>query len=187
MKIKFKGQEMEIPEGATFKVVGGDLIITPKKQQFKDGDIIYWEYKESKQNNGIAIFKSKDNKYINLYIDLLSVYGLIDDLPCVTKNKIISRLATEEEKQKLFYALEKSGKRWNPKTKQIEDILKVGDICIFWDNDKSRAIISTLLENHPENLFPNKTYKSSNCGWCWYAKAIKCTSLEQYRNFISNI
>ena len=32
------------------------------------------------------------------------------------------RPATEEEKQRLFDALAKKGKRWNPETKQIEDL-----------------------------------------------------------------
>ena len=39
MKIKFKGQEMEIPEGATFKVVGGDLVVSPEDTEFKDGTL----------------------------------------------------------------------------------------------------------------------------------------------------
>lgn len=43
-----------------------------------------------------------------------SVFGCLDSL----------RLATENEQQQLFSALEKMGKRWNPDTKQIENLLK---------------------------------------------------------------
>ena len=42
MKVKYKDQVIEVCEGATFEVVGGKLVITPKEQEFKDGDFIYW-------------------------------------------------------------------------------------------------------------------------------------------------
>lgn len=176
LKVVLPEKYKNVIKDATIEIVEGNLIITPKELEFKDGDIIYWEHKGDKKNNGIAIFKFKDNKYINLYIDLLSIAGLIYDYPFVTKNEIISRLATEEEKQILFDALEKQGKRWNPETKQIEDILKVGDLAIFWDNDKSSAIISEFAGMDRE-AFVCKDYR-------WFNNAIKCISLEQYINFI---
>ena len=175
MKIKFKGQEIEIPEGATFKVVGGDLVITPKDQEFKYGDILVAE-------DGSCPFIFKEIK------DGLPQYiiGIATDKTLMfstgrpwTFNK--TRKATDKESTPLIYALEKSGKRWNPETKQIEDILKVGDICIFWDDGKCKANINTLT-HIDESDFPYR----SNDGY-WYENAIKCTSLEQYQNFISDI
>ena len=44
------------------------------------------------------------------------------------------RHATEKEKQKFFDELEADGKRWNAEAMEIEDILKNGDLAIFWDN-----------------------------------------------------
>lgn len=176
MKIKFKDQEIEIPEGATFKVVGGDLVVSPENTEFKDGDICY-------SNNGcvkiIFIYKKVlSGNSIYCYSSLNSLNHLDKETDWINSNGNL-RLATEEEKQKLFYALEKSGKRWNPETKQIEDILKVGDICIFWDDEKTLAIIGILKFNDGLQYKNSEEY--------WYDNAIKCTSLEQYQNFISDI
>ena len=174
MKIKFKGQEMEIPEGATFKVVGGNLFISPEDTEFKDGDICY-------SNNGcvkiIFIYKKVlSGNSIYCYSSLNSLNHLDKETDWINSNGNL-RLATEEEKQKLFYALEKSGKRWNPGTKQIEDILKVGDICIFWDDEKSEACVNYLVDIDISNT------DYLDCDFSGYKNAIKCTSLEQYINF----
>ena len=44
------------------------------------------------------------------------------------------RHATKEEEQEFFDELEADGKRWNTEAMEIEDILKKGDLAIFWDN-----------------------------------------------------
>lgn len=96
------------------------LEIEKPKQEFKDGDILYM--------NGcrlIYIFKKKIQKsastlyYASLDADYNSLYynNAVEDVHG-------SRLAIEEEKQQLFDALAKEGKRWNPDTKQIEDLSK---------------------------------------------------------------
>lgn len=51
------------------------------------------------------------------------------------------RPATDSEKQQLFSALAKEGKRWNPDTKQIEDLpkkceFKPMDWCLMRDVDE---------------------------------------------------
>ena len=48
---------------------------------------------------------------------------------CIYNGNI--RLATDSEKQQLFSALEKEGKRWNPVTKQIEDLPKKYELKPF--------------------------------------------------------
>jgi hypothetical protein len=91
-----------------------------EQPEFKDGDILYM--------NGchlIYIFKKKVQKsaatlyYTSLDADYNSLYynNAMEDVHG-------SRLATEEEKQQLFDALAKEGKRWNPDTKKIEDLSK---------------------------------------------------------------
>lgn len=173
MKVKYKDQVIEVCEGATFEVVGGKLVITPKEQEFKDGDICY-------SNNGCV-------KIIFIYKKVLSgnsiyCYSSLNSLGCLDKETdwINSngnlRLATEEEKQKLFDALKSKGKKWNPETKQIEDILKVGDLAIFWNKNKKEAIVSEILETNKSGVPYRSTYS-------WFNNAIKCTSLEQYINF----
>jgi len=177
MKVKYKDQVIEVCEGATFEVVGGKLVITTKEQEFKDGDIVFWESKSDSENNGIGIVKSNINKAIDFYFDLVKQAGLIIDSAFVMEINVIARLATEEEKQKLFDSLENNGKKWNPETKQIEDILKVGDLAIFWDDEKCKANINTLT-----NIYKSDSTYKSNDGHLFY-NAIKCTSLEQYINF----
>lgn len=108
-----------------------------EQPEFKDGDILYM--------NGcrlIYIFKKKVQKsaatlyYASLDADYNSLYynNAMEDVHG-------SRLATEEEKQQLFSALEKEGKRWNSVTKQIEDLpkkceFKPMDWCLMKDSTK---------------------------------------------------
>jgi len=175
MKVKYKDQVIEVFEGATLEVVGGKLVITPKEQEFKDGDIV-------RTSHFIAIYEKATGinldffNYVELedYFDNDNVNELHYNSSLMPKEL---RFATKEEKQKLFDALKSKGKKWNPETKQIEDILKVGDLAIFWDDKKKNAIISTIYEI---DLFQPMPYTSA-CGE--YYNAIKCTSLEQYINF----
>ena len=103
---------------------------TEPKQEFKDGDIITIEDTEYKaiiiyKSNGGCMFRSYaliDNACKKLGID-----KIVNALGRCT------RLATDLEKQQLFSALEKEGKRWNPDTKQIEDLPKK---CEFKTFDK---------------------------------------------------
>lgn len=98
-----------------------------KQPEFKEGDILYM--------NGsrlIYIFKKKAQKsaatlyYASLGTDYNSLYynNAMEDVHG-------SRLATDSEKQQLFDALAKEGKRWNPDTKQIEDLPKKYELKPF--------------------------------------------------------
>lgn len=93
--------------------------------EFKDGDIvhipagyiteeaIFIAKVEAKGVLHSYVYMSKDSM-IPLAKSSFRVFGCFDSL----------RLATENEQQQLFSALEKNGKRWNPDTKQIEDLPK---------------------------------------------------------------
>jgi hypothetical protein len=177
MKVKYKDQVIEVFEGALFEVVGGNLVITPKEQEFKKGDILYWVEKNNGKNNGVYIYQNTNYDDINTYEEEFSNFGLMTDFPNVKDSNVIVRLASEREKQKLFNTLEKYGKKWNSKTKQIEDILKVGDLCIFWDDEKSEACVNYLVDIDISNTY------YLDCDFSVYKNAIKCTSLEQYINF----
>ena len=74
--------------------------------------------------------------------------------------------------------MEDNGKHWNPETFEIEDILKVGDVCIFWDDNKCTAMIG-ILDFSNDIDFPFLDNDD-----IWWKHAIKCESLEQYLNFI---
>lgn len=89
------------------------------------------------------------------------------------------RPATEKESELFIKAIEEeynviwNGKKWI-------DILKVGDLVIGWDtNDVYNAMIGRLTD-----ITDNK-----ECKYCisytYFENAIKCDSIEQYKEFIS--
>src|SRR5574344_1134038 len=105
---------------------GEDLYLT--KQEFEDGDII------SDTKGNIAIFKNytKENQF-SFYVGLFCSVKLYFDNDDIIDN---CHLAAEEEKQKLFVALEKEGRFWNAEKKCIEDIkpkytFKPKDWCLM--------------------------------------------------------
>lgn len=92
-----------------------------KKAEWKpqDGDVCYLS------RNGEWIFIKKDGRvlaecYIAFSIDRNSLYynGIVA-MPYIEEEL---RLATDAEKQRLFDALAKNGKRWNAEKKVVEDI-----------------------------------------------------------------
>lgn len=103
-----------------------------KQHEFKDGDIVHIPagditdeaiFIAKVEANGVLhsyVYMSKDSM-ISLAKSSFSVSGCLDSL----------RLATENEQQQLFSALEKKGKRWNPDTKQFEDLPKKYEIKPF--------------------------------------------------------
>jgi len=64
MKVKYKDQVIEVCEGATFEVVGGNLVITPKEQEFKDGDILVFK----DERDCVFIFNSSGKYTTSYYI-----------------------------------------------------------------------------------------------------------------------
>ena len=101
-----------------------------KKEEWKpqDGDICYAQTKKTPQR---FIFIEGHRQY--MLVDLTnSGYGLDTDRDWEYSD---IRLATDEEKRKLFDALAKAGKRWNKDEKRFEDIpapheLKEGDLVL---------------------------------------------------------
>lgn len=94
-----------------------------EKHEFKDGDVLFVKcndsafieiFKCSKKNGDLCYHASLD--ITNQILDISGKYRIgkdeIDEV----------RLATEEEKQQLFSALEKEGKRWNSEKKQIVNL-----------------------------------------------------------------
>ena len=104
----------------------GEAICGKKVQKYepKDGDFVY--VKEGYEH--IAIFKKEvgEDMYVHANSNMsLSVPNIIvyDSTPlcCIGDIKEI-RPATEAEKKLLIEKLAEVGKRWNPNTKQIEDV-----------------------------------------------------------------
>jgi hypothetical protein len=91
------------------------------QRPFKDGDVVVTTF------GNIAIFSNKiDNKNCNTYCKLSGYSTFIrnNTLACP------KRIATEEEKQKLFDTIKANGYKWNAETKTLEKVepkFKVGD------------------------------------------------------------
>lgn len=92
--------------------------------KFEDGDIVFSGV------SLISIFKGIKEGYVGSLYSYVSVgenVGFNIDKDCWTLNNI--RLATEEEKARLFQAIKDNGYKWNEETKTLEKLqkFKVGD------------------------------------------------------------
>ena len=91
-----------------------------KQPEFKDGDILL--YKSAKFTFFSSIFILDTNR-MSSYVRFSIGKGSIDyDVPVYNLYTDRFRYATEEEKQKLFYALSKEGKAWDAVKKEVVDL-----------------------------------------------------------------
>jgi len=86
-----------------------------KQLEFKDGDIVVY-------GKSVAICRKIYKHTLSFYVSLNEMVGLLFADEVESSEEY--RFATEEEKQQLFDALEKEGKAWDAKKKQIVDIKK---------------------------------------------------------------
>lgn len=84
-----------------------------KQPEFKDGDIVL--YGES-----VAICRRIYKHTLYFYVSIDETFGLLFNDNCVSADGY--RFATDSEKQLLFEALAKEGKRWDSEKKQIVDL-----------------------------------------------------------------
>lgn len=116
--------------------INGECMLFPSKENrdwstfqrpFKDGDVVTYKYE-----NGLVSMIL--NKFVN-FVEVHYHCALYDNAKgFITNNYIVgepkyTRLATEEEKEKLFNAIKDKGYKWNPETKTLEKLpkFKVGD------------------------------------------------------------
>lgn len=114
MEQKFK---IQVPDNCSAKIEQQDgflvVVFEQKKWNPRDGDIVAFG------SSGIGIFKEFDPYGHTDYATLTESDTYINQKAWVNAN---IRPATDSEKQRLFDALAKVGKRWNAETKQIEDL-----------------------------------------------------------------
>lgn len=119
------------------KILGGKLNmetleIEKPQPEFKDGDILC-VIESSNNYHYILIYEGQDDEHIYRYVTMLENNSLIIEKGSYfTKPKDYSmRYATEEEKQQLFGALEKEGKKWDAEKKAIVNLPKKSEFKIF--------------------------------------------------------
>lgn len=121
---------------------GAKCVIFPKgkttwegfHRPFKDGDIIFTHADASKigvpGHTWISIFEENRNGGVATYVDYCNedkdFYTYLDDkgLLCMKEDIIQQRLATEEEKQRIFQAIKDNGYKWNEDTKTLEKLVE---------------------------------------------------------------
>lgn len=124
--------------GQNVKIESAKCVIFPKGKttwegfvppcQFKDGDVVY---AIDEGNEYIFIFKEiYENERVYCYLNLKGGDLRIQEV-WLTDYNPTHRLASEEEKAKLFQAIKDKGYKWNAKTKTLEKLIqpkfKVGD------------------------------------------------------------
>lgn len=141
------------------KFLGGKLNretleIEKPQPEFKEGNVLFVK---CQGDNFIEIFKySKKNGDL---FDHASLVPRTQELDTSGKYKICKesiveiRLATEEEKEQLFSALEKKGKRLDIEKKQIVDLkpaFEIGKLYVFKeeDEDGELTIIGKLIDKN---------------------------------------
>lgn len=114
-----------------------DTLEIEKQPEFKEGDIVVAEGDNLEKKIFIFRYKMRDSysdeRIYKSHITINPDGSLFHKLMFYLREDVTYRLATDSEKQQLFLALEKEGKRWNPDTKQIEDLPKK---CEFKPFDK---------------------------------------------------
>ena len=150
--------KIETPDGSTVLTKYGGVsynelskcIIFPKGKttwegfvppcEFKDGDVCYIKTKGLFEY--IFIFKDvKDCNLIREHAGLCEDHYFYTENPTCTIDVVKEiRLATEEEKQKLFGAIKSHGYHWNEETKSLEKLpkFKVGNVIQDKDGYKVR-------------------------------------------------
>jgi len=174
-------QTIELNKKVASIEVTQDKIIINLEQKYvpKDGEYFYVETKLNSKFIGIkregeyitSRYCAYDIKYPTIYIG----EGWI------TNDDHIKELrpATKEERELLNKALEERGKRWNPETKQVEALPKVGDFCIFWNGSKKYARCGVLEEIDPTR----KSHYLINY-YVYFLNCIPFQSVEHFKEFI---
>lgn len=104
-----------------------------EKPEFKDGDIV--TIINDCEQRCILIFRNIIGDSLNRYC-ILTKRGLFTEGYSLIDKEDSILFATEEEKKKLFSALEKEGKAWDAEKKQIVDLkpkceFKPMDLCLM--------------------------------------------------------
>lgn len=136
--------------------------------KFKAGDIVY--VKTINRHEYILIFKEIKNDHIHKYVCFTYRRFSIDKCPvCQLVDAEIMRLATEEEKAKLFQAIKDNGYKWNADTKTLEKLpepkFKVGDKVLWNYNTEITRTITAVEYDAKRGYVYWIVCKGCSSGW----------------------
>lgn len=115
---------------------GGACVLFPSREQwdwskfqrpFKDGDVIYVK---TRRSDWVSIFKNDTENqmftYTDYNLDNKKFYAADSEAKalCLKREILEKRIATEEEKQKLFQAIKEHGYTWNAVTNTLEKLVE---------------------------------------------------------------
>ena len=143
-----------------FREVSAEDILNIKIDEefnLKDGDIFC--YTNIHGNHWISIFNRLEKQMYFNHLDLCIETCSLFNPGFHWFNITNVRLATEEEKEKLFFALKKQGLFWNEGTKQVEKIkkehkFKPFDRVLVRDDEEDRWRISLFAKKETDADFP---------------------------------
>lgn len=148
------------------KLNRGTLIVEKPHSEFKDGDVLFVKCKGSTFIEIFNYSKKNGDLYDHVSLDIVSQDLDISGEYKIFKENIVEiRLATEEEKQQLFSALEKEGKRWDSDKKAIVDLkpkveLKPFDKVLIRDFESQPWQVSLFSYKDSDSY-----YCCNGCGW----------------------
>ena len=131
---------------------------------FKDGDIVYTRCDDGDEY--IFIFENiTKNTRVNSYLHLKGDKLRIMKVWLTNCDDKYLRLATEEEKAKLFQALKENGYKWNTKTKTLKKFpkFKVGDRI----RQKGETSTYTITDVNNAHYFCGKYVICDTCDNDW--------------------
>lgn len=143
------------------------LEIEKTQPEFKDGDIAFADY-GNRQNVFIVSDKTALSEGYNSFIslDLNSLTLSMGYRTTFFKKDLCElRLATEAEKQQLFDALAKEGKRWDSEKKQIVDLkpaFEVGRFYVFNEDDEDGELTIIGKNESEDTLTFGDQYEIEN-------------------------
>ena len=119
--------------------------------KFEDGDVCYLKTENFEH---IFIFKvNEDYNHIQNHVDLSENYFYTGESPVCTIDAVKEiRLATKEEKAKLFDAIKANGYKWNAYTKTLEKVIqpkfKVGDRIKHKTYISQGVVVTEIKDTH---------------------------------------
>ena len=120
-----------------------------KIRYFKDADIVASTI--SYKDTWVGIFKQYINKNFESYC-FINGKGVFNNIGLKTHSLASTRLATKEEKAKLFQAIKDNGYHWNEETKTLEKLVepkfKVGDMIVKRNSITNSWIVSSVSSEY---------------------------------------